>query len=161
MNKRFLPSNVRHCLRVEARTWCRDSHDLYDYESKAIDLKRFNLTTNSRFYRSGAEIFCQEFNTFKDTIEYLLSVKSQQYGAFQISPAEKFHHRQNENVIPKKLWIVVKDYCDNNYPIKENDVIKLGRFKLRVKQICTTESIDQSIHIGENNDKNVKFPDNK
>ena len=44
--------------------------------------------------------------------------------------------RQPENVqvIAKKLWTVVKDI--GQYTLTEGDIIKLGRFKLRVRQIC-------------------------
>lgn len=45
--------------------------------------------------------------------------------------------RQQENAIiqAKKLWMVVKEV--GQYVLAEGDVIKLGRFKLRVRQLCT------------------------
>jgi hypothetical protein len=40
----------------------------------------------------------------------------------------------NSQVVAKKLWTVVKEI--GQYALSEGDVIKLGRFKLRVRQIC-------------------------
>lgn len=36
---------------------------------------------------------------------------------------------------PKKLWLIVKELRTGNHQLQELDVIKLGRFKLRVKQL--------------------------
>ena len=50
--------------------------------------------------------------------------------------------RQPENAIiqAKKLWTVVKEM--GQYVLTEGDVIKLGRFKLRVRQLCTGPNDD-------------------
>jgi len=50
--------------------------------------------------------------------------------------------RQPENALiqAKKLWTVVKEV--GQYVLAEGDVIKLGRFKLRVRQLCTGPNDD-------------------
>jgi len=50
--------------------------------------------------------------------------------------------RQPDNTIiqAKKLWTVVKEV--GQYVLAEGDVIKLGRFKLRVRQLCTGPNDD-------------------
>ena len=42
--------------------------------------------------------------------------------------------QDNSEVVAKKLWTVVKEM--GQYPLSEGDIIKLGRFKLKVRQIC-------------------------
>ena len=52
-------------------------------------------------------------------------------GKFQVVPAER---SGSQSTNPKKLWLIVKDLQPTGHIIQENDVIKLGRFKLRVRQ---------------------------
>lgn len=41
------------------------------------------------------------------------------------------------NVQPRKLWLIIKHLQRSSFPLNEGDIIKLGRFKLRVKQVIT------------------------
>ncbi|OEH78022.1 FHA domain-containing protein [Cyclospora cayetanensis] len=41
---------------------------------------------------------------------------------------------------PQKLWAIVREQNNNRHVLQENDVIKLGRYKLRVKQLVTHSS---------------------
>lgn len=43
-------------------------------------------------------------------------------------------------VTPQKLWSIVREQNDNKHVLQENDVIKLGRYKLRVKQLVAQSS---------------------
>ncbi|EUD67740.1 hypothetical protein C922_01929 [Plasmodium inui San Antonio 1] len=54
-----------------------------------------------------------------------------------ITPAE---HSLNSQYNVKKLWIIVKDLPDKSYALHENDIIKLGRFRLKVRQFI--DSVD-------------------
>lgn len=56
---------------------------------------------------------------------------------YVITPAE--HSLSNQYNI-KKLWIIVKDLPEKYYALHENDIIKLGRFRLKVRQFI--ESVD-------------------
>lgn len=54
---------------------------------------------------------------------------------------------------PKKLWLIVKELRTGNHQLQELDVIKLGRFKLRVKQLVksgTTPPVRDAHTIREN-----------
>ncbi len=38
---------------VKVVTWLKDSHGLFDYESKKISLKRLRVDSHSKVYREG------------------------------------------------------------------------------------------------------------
>ncbi|KAF4667251.1 hypothetical protein FOL47_003653 [Perkinsus chesapeaki] len=55
---------------------------------------------------------------------------------YLIQPAEK--QPEGSRLSAKKLWMVIRDL--GPYSLSEGDVVKLGRFKLRVRQLCGDES---------------------
>ncbi|KAF4746591.1 hypothetical protein FOZ63_009351 [Perkinsus olseni] len=55
---------------------------------------------------------------------------------YLIQPAEK--QPEGSRWSAKKLWMVIRDL--GPYSMSEGDVVKLGRFKLRVRQLCGDES---------------------
>lgn len=55
-------------------------------------------------------------------------------GRFLVSPPEK-NLQTHSTVMPKRVWLIVKELPRGHHQLQEADVIKLGRFKLRVKQL--------------------------
>lgn len=43
-------------MHLDATTWIRDSHELFDYESRSIDRASFNFDSSIRVYRRGVNI---------------------------------------------------------------------------------------------------------
>lgn len=43
-------------MNVDATTWSRDSHELFDYESRSVEKASFTLTVPTRMYRRGATV---------------------------------------------------------------------------------------------------------
>ncbi|SOV18148.1 conserved protein, unknown function [Plasmodium sp. gorilla clade G2] len=126
-------------LRVETKTWTRDSHDLFDYEAQQVNKKSFLISTAIKLFRSKAQVSCVADSPEclpNTTQDYLLSVRPQE-DKYVITPAE--HSLSNQYNI-KKLWIIVKDLPEKYYALHENDIIKLGRFRLKVRQFI--ESVD-------------------
>ena len=72
-----------------------------------------------------------------ETLEYLLRAVYLD-GRCIVQSAER--QPDSSSIQAKKLWLVVKEI--GQYVLHEGDVIKLGRFKLRVRQICTGPSDD-------------------
>ena len=70
-------------------------------------------------------------------VEYLLRA-SKVDGRYTIQSPDK--QPETSNIQAKKLWTVVKEV--GQYVLGEGDVIKLGRFKLRVRQLCTGPNDD-------------------
>eukprot|EP00922_Rhytidocystis_sp_ex-Travisia-forbesii_P017424 GHVS01025987.1.p1 GENE.GHVS01025987.1~~GHVS01025987.1.p1 ORF type:complete len:622 (-),score=130.91 GHVS01025987.1:474-2339(-) len=123
-------------LCVETHTWVRDSHDLFDYEANTLKRKLFYLTRAAKAFRSNTDVsILKEGDPFPTLADYLFSVKLNREGKYLIFPAERNLGGPQSGLNPKKLWTIVKELPEKNYSLQENDVIKLGRFKLRVKQL--------------------------
>ena len=139
-------------MNVDATTWARDSHELFDYESRSVEKASLELEGSARLYRRGTSVFLgpdRDGGTFEfafwnlvfvdlpaqsgeETLEYLLRAVCLE-GRCIVQSAER--QPEGSLVQAKKLWLVVKEV--GNYVLHEGDVIKLGRFKLRVRQICS------------------------
>lgn len=39
-------------VEIKVVTWSKDSHGLFDYESKTLDYKRFTLDSTTKFFRN-------------------------------------------------------------------------------------------------------------
>ncbi|VEV58663.1 zinc finger protein, putative [Plasmodium vinckei vinckei] len=126
-------------LRIETKTWTRDSHDLFDYEAQQVNKKTFLISSPIKLFRSKAQVSCVADNPqcLPNTAQdYLLSVRPEE-NKYVITPAE---HPLNSQYNVKKLWIIVKNLPNKSYSLHENDIIKLGRFRLKVRQFI--ESVD-------------------
>lgn len=54
----------------------------------------------------------------------------------------------------KRLWMVVRDVSPNGHKLSENDVLKLGRFKFRIRQLVTSED-GQQTNLGLEDDSSI------
>ena len=43
-------------MQLEATTWVRDSHELFDYESRSVEKANFHIESSVRVYRRGANV---------------------------------------------------------------------------------------------------------
>ncbi|PFH34599.1 FHA domain-containing protein [Besnoitia besnoiti] len=257
---------MQPALRVECTTWHRDSHDLFDYETRHVNVKQFVVTRSARLFRLDADINCvlesapipsppslaqslsstatpplasaeggvapagaaagspgpqtqagatgpaaspsnaqappggavpgaggvanspsaqpntgtaeesQGNNTNPNaaaaagsavpgaaqgagapatpppplvSTDFLLSIKCVKDGKFVVVPADRsLCGSSTTALIPKKLWSIVREHNNNKHILQEGDVIKLGRFKLRVKQLVTKKQSDESVPSG-------------
>eukprot|EP01055_Gregarina_sp_Pseudo9_P003299 Gregarina_sp_Pseudo_9__3298@NODE_347_length_3093_cov_7_685003_g327_i0_p1_GENE_NODE_347_length_3093_cov_7_685003_g327_i0NODE_347_length_3093_cov_7_685003_g327_i0_p1_ORF_typecomplete_len893_score149_29YopYscD_cpl/PF16697_5/7_1e02YopYscD_cpl/PF16697_5/34YopYscD_cpl/PF16697_5/4_4e10FHA/PF00498_26/7FHA/PF00498_26/7_7e10RINGv/PF12906_7/2_2e12Fer2_4/PF13510_6/0_19zfRING_2/PF13639_6/0_61_NODE_347_length_3093_cov_7_685003_g327_i03223000 len=122
-------------LKVESTTWNRDSHELFDYESRHVFDRKFLLRKHARVFRNTQQVeIVSDGQQLPTNADYLLSVKARD-GRFYVYPADR--NVGGQNLQPRKLWLIIKHLPMEHYPLNEGDVIKLGRFKLRVKQIVT------------------------
>ena len=146
--------NEKFVLSLCTKTWVRDSHGLYDYESnqtknlnavlaegiyiarKKHDIKTLNSKNDLK--PDEEEILFNVINDNKD--EYILENEVPTY----IQPTEK-----NINDLSNKIWYVLNNDPSNNnsnqnqnivikndeYYLCKNDVIKLGRVKYSLNEI--------------------------
>ena len=145
--------NEKFVLSLSTKTWVRDSHGLYDYESnqtknlnavlaesiliarKKHDIKTLNSLNDLR--PPEEELLFSVINDNKD--EYILENKVQ----YHIQPTEK-----NINDLSNKIWFVLKNdpnqsnpsnqtitNTNDDYNLCKNDVIKLGRVKYSLNEI--------------------------
>ncbi|KFG53683.1 FHA domain-containing protein, partial [Toxoplasma gondii FOU] len=243
-------------LRVECTTWHRDSHDLFDYETRHVNVKQFVVTRSARLFRLDADINCvlesapvpvppalaqsaaasnsatpeeaqdgaapgaqgacaAQSGDHRDSApatggasadrdqnggqeergsgasgtsagvtqgesqsanaasaanaqtvpaaaggvaaasstssppllstDFLLSIKCVKDGKFVIVPADRsLCGSAATTLVPKKLWSIVREQNNNKHILQEGDVIKLGRFKLRVKQLVTKKKSEDN-----------------
>eukprot|EP00923_Selenidium_pygospionis_P037970 GHVN01066421.1.p1 GENE.GHVN01066421.1~~GHVN01066421.1.p1 ORF type:complete len:760 (-),score=78.87 GHVN01066421.1:2745-5024(-) len=123
-------------LEMETITWSRDSHELFDYETKVVAKKKFSVTTSNKVFRRGPDVSMEADGTpWPADADYLLSVRAPLHGGdYMVCPADRMPG-MGVDVQPKKLWLIVKDLKERRHPLQVGDMIKLGRFKLRVKQL--------------------------
>jgi hypothetical protein len=117
-------------IEVVARTWKRDTHSLFDYEgASSIEAQSFNLRDSSKLVRVGDEVMIiPDHEDVPEGAEKLLRIKRSING-FSV---EKWPSRSSD------LWQSLHD-CDG-HELREGDVIKVGRFKMKVRQLASSTS---------------------
>lgn len=122
-------ASQQHCIKVVAKTWARDSHDLFDFEAQHLHSKEITVSRPQLCIRNGTDVQClSQHEESPATADQLLRF-TQRDGHFWIDKASGQNCR--------KLWLVVKELQTIGQRLSENDVMKLGRFKFRVRQMVT------------------------
>lgn len=117
-------------LQVTTQTWTRDSHDLFDFEASTLHRKEFSVQNRVTFFR-------------KDTDVYKTEPQEPQLPhsdpLLQVAQKDEMHWvdrpTNSSSSSNKRLWLVVKDSETKGRALAENDIMKLGRFKFRVRQM--------------------------
>lgn len=118
-------------VKIQSKTWARDSHDLFDFEAHQLHSQSFNVNKSTICARNGTEVqLLGERDLPPPGSDPLLRLV-QRDRTFWVDKATP----QNSS---KKLWLVVRDLVASSHRLGEGDVIKLGRFKFRVKQLVAT-----------------------
>jgi hypothetical protein len=121
------------CVQVVSNTWARDSHDLFDFEAQHLYTKAFSIQSSSWCVRNGTEVsFVAEHlgvgpPASSDGLLRLIN----KGGSFWVD-------RAASSSVSKKLWLVVRDLAGSGHRLSEGDVIKLGRFKFRARQLIAS-----------------------
>ncbi|CDW76485.1 zinc finger c3hc4 fha domain-containing protein [Stylonychia lemnae] len=131
-------SNQNLVVFLRGVTWIRDSHGLFDYESKSITKKSCKTIVESKIVRLENEIELVPQNRNVSELganaQDLLQIRKEQTG-YYLDHAEKADMLEEDSV--DRLWLVVRSLKSpegkEDYLIKKFDVIKLGRVKFRIK----------------------------
>lgn len=125
--------NAAHSVQVVSNTWARDSHDLFDFEAHHMHQQTFSVPKSMVFVRSGTEvIMLGEREAMPPGGDPLLKLV-QRDGAFWVD-------RASPSNSSKKLWLVVRELAACGHRLAEGDIMKLGRFKFRVRQLVAVAS---------------------
>ena len=147
------PYNLNYVLSLCTRTWVRDSHGLYDYESNQTKNLNAVLAEPILLARKKHDIkTINKIEELQNDEELLFSVKIEDKNYFlenkidyHIEPSEK-----NINDLSNKIWYVLRPENQNqnsetnkqtienknsNYFLLENDIIKLGRVKYSLNEV--------------------------
>lgn len=119
-----------HSVQVVSSTWARDSHDLFDFEAHHLHTKAFTIANSTTFVRNGTDV-ATSAEASSPSSEPLLRLV-QKDGSFWVDKA-------SSSTSSKKLWQVVRDLDNKCHNLAENDVMKLGRFKFRVRQMVSSD----------------------
>ncbi|KAH0487244.1 MAG: hypothetical protein KVP17_004211 [Porospora cf. gigantea B] len=125
-------------LEIFSRTWTRDSHDLFDYEANAEHMKiqKFYVPRSAKVYRIEELVHVAAGDSFRlpDRSDWLCGIKYREHdNRYVIQPAERTQVSMTFN--PKRLWLIVREIPGAVYRLQKGDLIKLGRYKLRVRQL--------------------------
>lgn len=139
-------------------TWSRDSHGLFDYESKNIAKKNIKTQTGGKILRVNDDVEFVSIRTKPEEVDEnakpMIIVK-QSNGQFQVqndtlvavTPRDQEGNPISDEDVNNKMFVVVRNTksAQNNldYKLGRGDVIKLGRIKFNVKDynhICTRGS---------------------
>jgi len=121
-------------------TWARDSHDLFDFEATDLHRKTFTALKPAVCVRTGTDVqMLSEHMPINNMCDPLLRL-AQKDGSFWVDRAPP----QGSS---KKLWLVVRDMPNGAHHLQQGDVIKLGRFKFRVRQLEGTGEMQPELRL--------------
>mmetsp|Transcript_34470 Transcript_34470/g.60498 ORF Transcript_34470/g.60498 Transcript_34470/m.60498 type:complete len:420 (-) Transcript_34470:871-2130(-) len=117
-------------LKLETTTWERDSHGLFDYESSTYLRKNFSVENSDLLIRHSDE--CMLASQLQTTD----SIKSANLLLEVVKGTDKYMIQAPAGEV---LWVTVKELKSNSgkkgYKLSKGDVIKLGRVKVKVKDM--------------------------
>jgi hypothetical protein len=156
-------------VEIKTVTWSKDSHGLFDYESKNVNFTKNKIEASSKIYKFGNDISVRA-NSDSDNMlledseskqNYLFSVQS------EADKQEKFFlkiddNQKIENVDMNHLFLIVRslkneDGNQKGYPLEIGDIVRLGRIEYRVIEYQNHSSEIFSLLRGSTVNKNVPF----
>lgn len=150
-------SNISIVL-MKAQTWDRESHGLYDYESRRVQKVENKVETEGAMIRGKEQVSFQcEYPEDRDEEDTMLFKLKKESGKFFVSPI-------NDNQPNDRLWLVIRSLKEG-YTIKRHDILKLGRMKFKVKEFRTEfeyfegDHVEKSPHEGFDELHEVSAPD--
>ena len=146
-------------LSLFTKTWIRDSHGLYDYESTQTKNLNAVLAESVLIARKKNEIkTVPNKSLFQPDEEMLLDVKYQKVDKYIIeNPVEFLMEPTEKNItdLSNKIWYVLKHEdapnsvsnqtvknTNDDYYLCKNDLIKLGRVKYALNEIHIPKRMD-------------------
>mmetsp|Transcript_127303 Transcript_127303/g.249461 ORF Transcript_127303/g.249461 Transcript_127303/m.249461 type:complete len:419 (+) Transcript_127303:75-1331(+) len=127
---RAAPSQA-NSVQVVSSTWARDSHDLFDFEAHSLHTQQFTIPRSMVFFRNGTEVMPLGEREAPPAGGDPLLRLVQRDGCFWVDRAAQSNSS-------KKLWLVVRELASAGHRLAEGDVMKLGRFKFRVRQLVAS-----------------------
>ena len=145
--------NENFVLSLSTKTWVRDSHGLFDYES--YQTKNLNAILAESIYitRKKHDIRAiNNINLLKEREEeFLFNVRNDNKDEYKLEnkvPIRVQPTEQNINELSNKIWYVLKNdpnksnnsqqtitNTNDDYYLCKNDIIKLGRVKYSLNEI--------------------------
>ena len=113
-------------VRINSKTWSRDSHKLFDYECSLVHKHQYITDKDCNILRIGNDV------NFLESSQEVCFLQSESRVIAKIQQFPTGYVVQSAQ--DEDLWLVVKTmHC--GYELETGDIVKLGRVKLRVKII--------------------------
>jgi hypothetical protein len=132
-------SKTNMIVLMKAQTWDRESHGLYDYESRRVQKLEKKVENEGYMVRDRENVsFEQTFDQDSEDATSLFKL---------IKKNDKFYVKPiNDNEPNDRLWLVLRSLKDG-YVIKRHDILKLGRMKFKVKEFRTETEYFEGEHV--------------
>ena len=126
---------------MKAQTWDRESHGLYDYESRRVQKLETKVESEGFMVRDKENVNFREDAPLENSEEENTTLFN------LVNQDNKFYVRpMNDNQPNDRLWLVIRSLRDG-YTIKRHDILKLGRMKFKVKEFRTATEYFEGEHI--------------
>ncbi|OMJ90638.1 hypothetical protein SteCoe_6913 [Stentor coeruleus] len=121
-------------LKIKALTWSRESSGLFDYEKPNYTQSSFKLTESSYLLRTQEKVYSHpnDLNSTLTENSHILAILIKSTKNFYLSP---FKSLSDKSITVEKPWLVVKGLKEHEYKLSEGDVIRLGKVKIKIKEI--------------------------
>ena len=137
---------------IHSKTWSKETHGLFDYESVAVKRSLALIQGNSTIIRKKNDVKEEDICNLDVNDSLLFNIRELNGDYHLINPVESKIEvsEDNINLLMNKIWYVLPSLTESNdeimvatrknkeYPIKPYDVIKLGRVKYSVNEIFFT-----------------------
>lgn len=124
-------------VQIVSSTWACDSHDLYDYTSSKVESRTLHMQGSGTCLRSGNDVQLAPEGEDEQLAKDALVCVVEYRGTFWVDKA-----------CASKFWKIIRDTSPQGQKLSEDDIVKLGRFRFRVRQLVTTESVGVQPDLG-------------
>ena len=148
----------QYILCLSTRTWVRDSHGLYDYESSQTKNLNLVLGDSVQISRIKNDLHTTEKDKeIPNEEELILNINYQKNDIYTIdNPVNLMMQPTEENInnLSNKIWYVLKsedttspnlqtiNNINEDYNLCKNDIIKLGRVKYALNSVHIPDKKD-------------------
>jgi len=142
MNKEFVQAKNQASTYVEIKrvTWTKDSHGLFDYESKSVNFSKSKVEGSCKVYKEESDIKIKPTKGAEPQMEveepnYLFSILNEgsQKDRYALKTLPIHNYESNK----QNLFLIVRSLkneegVQRGYTLELGDIIRLGRIEYRV-----------------------------
>ena len=145
---------------MSTETWSKDVYELVDYDSHNLDNTQLIIKSNSFIYREENKVVSSpEKNKNKNDLLFQINIYKGKDFNFEIL-SNPFKLDENNIISPNSSWFVLKssriDIKMNRYKLNPEDIIKIGRITLRIRDIHFSNNKKSNSFLNESNMTNIK-----
>ena len=140
---------------IKSATWSRDSHGLYDYESRSVQKKQIQAVNSVCVVRIGTDVQqVSDFTDFSRMGGYSpLCIIEQDKSDFFLKPYDS-----------EPLWLVVRSMRSQYGPgciLSEGDIVKLGRVSFKITSLSALEKESPASETQSSEDMDLEIPNER